>query len=108
MEFVPPTEHRLLRDRWHWWLGPVECSGKRHDAFVRATVRKSSWLARACESAVAAGALPAQSKTRTELPGASQLRGASWTAAGSAIFGESAKTRCPFLPAETGANFPPG
>ena len=45
-----------------------------HAAFVRATVRKSSRLARACESAVAAGAWPAQSKTRTGLPGASKLR----------------------------------
>ena len=44
---------------------------------------KSSWLARACESAVAADALPAQSKTRTESPGALELRNASWTAAGS-------------------------
>jgi hypothetical protein len=41
-----------------------------HAAFVRAMVHKSSRLARAGESAVAAGALPAQSKTRTELPGA--------------------------------------
>jgi hypothetical protein len=41
-----------------------------HAAFVRAMVHKSSRFARAGESAVAAGALPAQSKTRTELPGA--------------------------------------
>jgi hypothetical protein len=52
----------------------------RHAIFVRATVGKSSRLMRACKSAVAAGALPAQSMTRTELPGASKLRGASWSA----------------------------
>jgi len=57
----------------------MDCGGKHHAAFARATVRKSSRLVRACESAVAAGALPAQSKTRTDLPGASELRGASWS-----------------------------
>jgi hypothetical protein len=62
--------------------GVLDCGGKRHAAFVRATVLKSSRPARACESAVAAGALPAQSMTRTELPGASQLRGALWPATG--------------------------
>ena len=54
---------------------------ERHAAFVRAKVLKSLRLVRAGESAVAAGALPAQSKTRTDLLGASELRGASWTAA---------------------------
>jgi hypothetical protein len=48
---------------------------KRHAAFVRATVLESSRLARSGESAVAAGALPAQSMTRWDLPGASLLRG---------------------------------
>jgi hypothetical protein len=60
--------------------GVMDCGGKRHAAFVRATVLKSSRLARACESAVAAVALPAQSKTRTGSPGASELRGAPWSA----------------------------
>ena len=58
-------------------------AGLRHSrgpgAFVRAMVLKSSRLMRACESAVAAGALPAQSMTRMGLPGASELRRASWT-----------------------------
>jgi hypothetical protein len=60
---------------------------ERHSAFVRATVFKSSRLMCACKSAVAAGALPAQSMTRTGLPGASQLRGASWSAARCRRFG---------------------
>jgi hypothetical protein len=46
-------------------------------AFMRATVRKSSRLARAGESAVVAGALPAQSMTRKGLSGAAELRGVS-------------------------------
>jgi hypothetical protein len=54
-----------------------------HVAFARAMGLKCLRSARARESAVAAGALPAQSKTRTDLPGASEWRGASWTAAGS-------------------------
>jgi hypothetical protein len=49
----------------------MQLGGKRHAAFVRAMALKNSRLARADESAVAAGALPAQSKTRTGLPDAS-------------------------------------
>jgi hypothetical protein len=42
---------------------------------VRATVLKSLQLALAGESAVAAGALPAQSKRRTKLPRAAEFPG---------------------------------
>jgi hypothetical protein len=54
----------------------MDCGGKRHAAFVRATVFKNRRLARAGEGAVAAGALPAEAKTRTELPGVSEFLGA--------------------------------
>jgi hypothetical protein len=54
-------------------VGASWTAAKRHAAFVRTTVLKSSRLVRAGESAVAAGALPAQSMTRIELPGVPEL-----------------------------------